>query len=340
MGEHFRRRRKVQEQEFGFGNTGQKKRLLNKDGSFNVVRKGISVFESFNPYNELLATSWNRFFLFVLLWYFFINLVFAGIYLLCGIDNLRGIDPADESGHFWEAFFFSAQTLSTVGYGRVSPSGILVNTIAAFEALLGVSSFALITGLVFGRFSKPIAKLMFSRNILISPYKNQTALMFRLTNRMKSQLVNLSANVSIAITLSDENGQPGRRFFRLKLERDDIVFFPTSWTVVHPIDENSPFYGMNEEEFRASEPELLILIQGYDDSFFTNVQVRYSYLEEDVIWGARWRKILTVAEDGSSQIEVNHFDDYDRISIEQLIQAKGEPDRFEDEVPEEKLSKS
>ncbi|HOY49542.1 MAG TPA: ion channel [Flavobacteriales bacterium] len=323
MGEHFRRRKKIQEQEFGFGNTGQKKRLLNPDGSFNVVRKGLSFFESFNPYNELLTSSWKRFFLFVLLWYFTINMTFAGIYLIFGIEHLKGIDPAEESGPFWEAFFFSAQTLSTVGYGRISPSGILVNSIAAFEALIGVTSFALITGLVFGRFSKPVGKLMFTENILMSPYKNnQTALMFRLTNRMKSQLVNLSANVSSSLNLVDENGVLARRFFRLKLERDEIVFFPTSWTIVHPIDENSPFYGMTEEEFRASEPELLILIQGYDDSYFANIQVRYSYIEENTVWGGKWRKILQVAEDGSSEIHLNHFNDFDRVEINSLIPDK------------------
>jgi inward rectifier potassium channel len=313
MLEQIRKKKHVEEKEFGFGNTGQKKRLLNTDGTFNVVRKGVSPFESFNPYNELLATSWNRFFGCVLLWYFSINLFFAGLYLVCGIENLRGVDPAEESGPFWEAFFFSAQTLSTVGYGRVSPSGILVNTIAAFEALVGVTSFALITGLVFGRFSKPVAKLMFSEKLLQSPYKKETALMFRLTNRMKSQLVNLSAQVSVSLALKGADGHSSRHFFSLSLERESIVFFPTSWTIVHPIDEGSPFYGMSEAEFRASDPELLILIQGYDDSFSANVQVRYSYLENDTIWGAKWRKIIHVSEDGSSQLDMQNFNAYDRI---------------------------
>jgi inward rectifier potassium channel len=311
MLEHLKRRKEVEEKEFGFGNTGQKKRLLNTDGSFNVVRKGVPPFESLNPYNELLSTTWKRFFGFVLLWYFSINLFFACIYVICGIENLHGVDPAEESGPFWEAFFFSAQTLSTVGYGRVSPSGILVNAIAAFEALVGVTSFALITGLVFGRFSKPVAKLMFSENILLSPYKKETAMMFRVTNRMKSQLVNLSAQVSVSLSLQGENGKSSRHFFSLTLERDNIVFFPTSWTIVHPIDENSPFFGMSEIEFRASDPELLILVQGYDDSFSANVQVRYSYLENDTIWNATWKKIIDVAEDGSSQIDLKKFNQYD-----------------------------
>jgi inward rectifier potassium channel len=325
MGDHFKRKRKVQEQEFGFGNTGQKKRYLNPDGSFNVIRKGLTRAEQFNPYNELLSAPWSRFFGFVLLWYFSINLFFAIIYMICGIENLIGFDPTEESGPFWEAFFFSAQTLSTVGYGRVSPSGLLVNTIAAIEALIGVMSFALITGLVFGRFSKPVSKLMFSKNLLVSPYRNtQMALMFRLTNRLKSQLSNMKATVSVAINLPDENGNVGRRFFSLKLERDEIVFFPTSWTIVHPIDENSPFWGMKEDELRDSEPEILILVEGYDDGYFTTIQARYSYLEEDVIWGGKWRGILKIAEDGSSQIELSHFHDFDLMEIDHLVGAKQE----------------
>jgi hypothetical protein len=161
---------------------------------------------------------------------------------------------------FYDAIFFSAQTLTTVGYGRISPVGFSTNLIAAIESLFGVISFALLTGICFGKFSRPSAKILFSKNIVVAPYKNANALMFRLVNARKNQFIESEIQVVLALNAL-KDGERKRIFYRLNLEIEKINFFPLPWTIVHPIDEKSPLNNMQIKEFEEGNPEISIMFK-------------------------------------------------------------------------------
>ncbi|MCC6690932.1 MAG: K+ channel, inward rectifier [Bacteroidia bacterium] len=213
--------------DLGFGNKdGGNARGLNKDGSFNVIRKGVPLLNKFETFHALISMSWIKFYLTVFSLYFIVNLLFAALYMLAGIENLAGIQGITYIDKFWESFFFSSQTLTTLGYGRISPVGELENSIASVESMIGLMSFALVTGLVYGRFSRPGARIKYSRVALIAPYKNTTAFMFRLVNERRNQLIEVEAGVTFSVRNKENNKI--RNFYGLKLEITKINFFPLS----------------------------------------------------------------------------------------------------------------
>lgn len=223
----------------------------------------------------MITMSVYEFVLVIAVAYFIVNLVFAVIYYLIGVEHLNGIEEQTKFiSKFWGAFFFSSQTLTTVGYGHISPLGSLTNAVAAVEALVGLMMFALITGLVYGRFSTPSPKVLFSGNILVSPYLDINGLMFRLINERNSQLINVEVNVMMSRNEKDEEGKLTRKYYNLALERDMIQFFSTSWTVVHPITPESPFYNETSESLKASDTEILIAVEGMNDAYADPVHVR------------------------------------------------------------------
>ena len=293
--------------ELGFGKAEAKQqRFMNRNGTYNYVRDGLQFSDRFNVYHHFINLSWGRFFAFIFAWYTLVNLLFTGLYYLSGGECLTGMMIGDKWVKFCEIYFFSAQTLTTVGYGRINPTCFSANFIASFEALAGLMSFALITGLLYGRFSKPRPKIRFTDKALIAPYQEGTAFMFRVANMLESNMMNTLAQISLSIT---EDGT--RNFYRLTVEREKIMFFPSSWTIVHPIDENSPLYGLTEEAFKTARPEFLILIQGFDDTFDQTIHARASYTEEDVVWGAKFVKIGGLTPNGRPTVDLsrlNHFD--------------------------------
>ena len=205
--------------EFGFGNVqNQRVRMLNKDGTFNMKRKGLPFKASFNFYHYLLNMSWIKFIFLIIAWYTLVNLVFAIIYLMLGVENLHGVDMRSFRHQFFDSFFFSTQTFTTVGYGRINPTGLSSNIISSLEALIGLMSFALITGLLYGRFSMPESRLLFSERAIVAPYKGMRGLMFRIANLQKSQLLGVEVNVSISV-FEDKEGKRIRSFYNLELER-------------------------------------------------------------------------------------------------------------------------
>jgi inward rectifier potassium channel len=268
-----------------------RERLLNPDGSFNVARRGLSFWAALNPYHTLLTMSWPRFLGVVTLIYIATNVVFAIAFMLCGPGAISNPPEAGLSNQFLRAFFFSVDTLATIGYGNISPTGVAAHTIVTIEALAGILGTALITGLVFARFSRPKAQIIFSRAAVIAPYRDVTAFMFRMVNARSNQIVELNCKVLFA-RFEEENGQSIRRFYPLELERDRVVFFPLSWTVVHPIDESSPLYGLTDDELRHSSAEFLILLTGMDETFSQMVHTRSSYAAHDLIWNARFANVF------------------------------------------------
>jgi inward rectifier potassium channel len=288
------------------------RRLLNRDGSFNVVRAGLPFWRSLSAYHALLTTSWPRFFLVVASGYLGVNLLFGLLYWLCGPYALDGWHTRDDLARFADAFFFSVQTLATIGYGRMTPNGVLVNLIVTVEALLGLMGFALATGLLFARVSRPTAHLVFSRSAVVAPFRGGQALMFRLANERTSQLTELTATVSLSRLEAGPAG-PVRRFHELRLDRPRVVFLPLHWIVVHPIDERSPLHGASPESFRASEAEILILLTAMDETFSQTVHVRTSYRAEEVVWGARFGDMFLRTEEGLVGVDLRRLHDVEPV---------------------------
>ena len=219
--------------------------------------------------------------------YLVANTVFALAYLACGPGALTASAPGIEQHPFLRAFFFSVETLSTIGYGNIVPTGIAANVVVTMEALAGLSGFALVTGLLFARFSRPTASLLFSSHAVIAPYQDRTALEFRVANARSNELIEVSAKVIVS-RFEEVDGVHTRRYYPLALERDGVVFLPLTWTVVHPIDEQSVLHGETVESLRESGAEVLVLLKAFDETFSTIVQTRTSYTFDDVVWGARF----------------------------------------------------
>ncbi len=282
--------------DLGFGSVVSREsqqRLLNRDGSFNVERRGLGLLASLSPYHLLLTMPWPRFLLLFIGCYLVANAVFALAYLACGVNALVSSGPGMVSSPFWRAFFFSVETLSTIGYGNIVPVGAAANVVVTIEALAGLMGIAIVTGLVFARFSRPTANVLFSSHAVVAPYRDTTALEFRVANARSNELIEISAKVMLS-RFESVDGVHTRRYYPLSLERDGVVFLPLTWTVVHPIDEKSPLYGENAESLRASNAEVLVLLKAFDETFSTIVQTRTSYTFDDVVWGARFANAFMV----------------------------------------------
>lgn len=274
-------------------------RLLNRDGSFNVRREGLGFLSSINLYQALLTASWTKFFSLVALGYLSTNLLFAAAYLMCGSEALTGpsVGPYDKG--FLRAFFFSVQTLSTIGYGHVHPITLPANILVTFEALVGLLGFAIATGMLFARFSKPTAKIIFSEKAVVAPYRGITAFEFRISNARKNQIIELEAIVIFA-KFEQSGDRNIRRFYPLNLERSKVAFFPLTWTIVHPIDESSPLYRLTERDLLETDAEFLILLKGIDDTFSQTVHTRSSYKADEVVWNAKFGNIFRPTEKGEA----------------------------------------
>jgi inward rectifier potassium channel len=294
---------------FGQKESVRGQRIINKDGSFNIRKKGIPFLESFNFYHYLVTISWTRFILIVFTGYVVINLLFALIYYLIGAENLNGVTATDGFGKFLTMFFFSTQTFTTVGYGNLSPAGVGSNTVAALESLIGFLALALATGLLYGRFSRPIARLQFSKHSIIAPFSGMKAYQFRVANKQRSQMINVNVTVMLTI-LENTDGTSVRKYYNLKLEYPQINMFPTVWTVNHPIDENSPMFGMTHDTLMKGEAEIMILLKGYDDTFSQDVHTRFSYRADEIVWGAKFVNIFGQEDDGTPTIAVDRIDEY------------------------------
>src|SRR2546423_12633205 len=261
---------------------GTLRRAINKDGSFNVRRRGTT-WRDTHPYLYLINAPWPVFLAIVFASYLAVNTLFALVYFALGPNQLQGADAATSFDHFLNGFFFSAHTLTTVGYGSISPKGVEANLMAAFEAMVGLMGFALATGVLYGRVSRPSARIGFSENMIVAPYQEGTSLQFRIVNKRINSLIELQARVMLMVVESVE-GELKRNFKILTLERENVIFFPLTWTVVHPIDQDSPLYGKTAAELKERQAEFLILIKGFDDTFSQTVHARYSYRYDELQW--------------------------------------------------------
>lgn len=304
MAKHFHSNRFKNLENTGFGpnSTIEGARLTNKDGSTNLRKTGLPFWERISVYHTLLRMKPTNFLLCVLLLYTSVNLFFASLYFFIGIEHLSGAGTsASLFEQFMDAFFFSSQTLTTVGYGHVAPMGMAANAVAAIESLVGILIFALVTGLIYGRFARPRAYIVFSNNLLVSPYKGGRALMLRIATYKNNHLTDVEATVTIAIHI-EENGKPVTRFYPLPLEYPRVNSLALSWTIVHPIDDKSPLYGYSEEDMINSKMELIVSIKAFDDHFSNIVQQRTSYTYREMVYGARFLPMFQRAPSGSHTI--------------------------------------
>jgi inward rectifier potassium channel len=289
--------------------TGALRRTINKDGTFNVHRKGMR-WRDFNFYLYLIDTTWPRFLLIILTLFLVINAVFASFYILVGFAHLHATDAglSPVAG----AFFFSVHTLTTVGYGDIYPTGFAANLLSALEAATGLMLFAIATGLMYGRFSKPSARIVFSKSILVAPYQDGHSLQFRIANGRRNTLLEIEAKV-LFMTVHSKDGVLKRDYYDLPLERPKVYFLPLTWTIVHPIDRDSPLYGKTAADLAELEAEFLILIKAFDNTFSQAVNARYSYTQDEIVWGAKFTPVFRVDSRGDLVLDVDRLDEMKQL---------------------------
>jgi inward rectifier potassium channel len=302
--------------DLGFGSkvVNRNIRLVTNNGQFNVKRSGQSIWAWLNVYNRLITMSWAKFMVLAVSFYLVVNLLFALGYMYLGVENLKGTISDQPHNRFWDAFFFSSQTLTTVGYGHIYPYGFSVSFLAAIEALFGLMIFALVTGILYGRFSRPKASVIFSRNAVIAPYFDKNAFMFRIVNERSNQLINVKVSIVFS-RIEEVKGNAMRKYYGLDLERSFVTFFPLNWTIVHPITDESPLKNETVESLRANDGEFLVAVEGSEDTFTETVHTRASYTIDDLIWGAKFKPMSEETNDGMYWLDLKKIDDYSEVPL-------------------------
>jgi len=255
-------------------------------------------------YHFLLVSSWTRLLAMLVTAYVASNSLFAFLYLLDD-HGIAGARP----GSFADAFFFSVQTMATIGYGQMVPQTFIANVLVTTEALVGLLGLAMVTGLTFAKFSRPTARVLFSRVAVMTQRDGVPCLMFRVANRRRNQIVEARIHVVLATTETTAEGEVIRRLRDLEMLRSQHALFALSWTAIHPITERSPLYGATPESLAAAEMEIIVSLTGLDETFSQTVHARHSYVPEEIVWNARFVDILSRLPDGRRVVDYTHFHD-------------------------------
>ena len=301
-------------------------RFVNKDGNSNIEKRGVSIFERISWYHWMLNIKRWQFLGVIFIFFICINLFFAFLYDIIGLEHLSGIIKGSGVRNFIEAFFFSTQTFTTVGYGRINPIGIVTSSVASLEALTGLLSFALITGLLYGRFSKPKAYLRFSENAVIAPYKDITALMLRVAPFKNTNLVDAEVKVTLGIII-EENGKGVNKFYQLPLEFKSVSSLNLNWTIVHPINEESPLYNFTNEDFANQHGEIVVYVKAFDDMFSNTVVAQTSYVFKEIVFGAKFNPMYKRSEDNTKTISY-----LDKLNSFMLVPLPGMNEKEKEKV--------
>jgi inward rectifier potassium channel len=299
---------------FGTNASSYGGRFINRDGSYNLRKEGVSFWDRFSVFHTMLNMPTWKFISIIVLFYLSINLVYTVIYWLIGIDGFTGVLAVTKWQQFKETFFFSTETFTTVGYGRVNPVSDGINFVAAIEAMNGFLTFAVATGLIYGRFAKPKSHIAFSDYALIAPYQDKTAFMFRLASyKDRHNLTDAEIKVNLALQVQ-ENEKTSYKFYSLDLERSKVDTLMMNWTVVHPIDENSPLLGLTAEDYKSSDVEVYVQVKGYDDVYSTIVIQRTSYIYDEIKFNAKFETMYHESEDGRTTIvELDKLSSYKEL---------------------------
>jgi len=299
---------------FGTSATSYGGRFINKDGSFNLRKEGLSFWDRLSLFHTMLNMPRWKFISLIVIFFVIINLFYTAIYWFIGSEQFTGMIARDGWEKFKELYFFSTETYTTVGYGRVNPVGTTANFVASIEALSGFLSLAIATGLIYGRFSKPRAFLAFTKHALISPYQDGTGFMFRFTSyKDNHNLTNVEVKVSLSL-LQPEDDKMIYKFYDLPLERSRVDSLPMNFTVVHPIDENSPLAGFNHEDMKASDVEIYVLVRAFDDVYSATVLQRTSYTFDEIIFNAKFIPMYRESEDRNTTIlQLHKLNEYKKV---------------------------
>lgn len=279
-------------------------RVLNKDGSFNLLRKG----EMYHIYHVMISMSWPRFVLLIFIAFTIINGTFAMLYYLLGSENLSGFVSKGFVLDIVNLFHFSVQTMTTVGYGAVHPIGIATGVLASVEALLGLMSFALISGLMYGRFSNPKAEIRYAKYMIMTEVEGKPTLQARVANKLSHDLFDIRARLLMLHNEKNKDGSIIKRYNTLKLQIDNISFLPMNWTITHFIDEESPLFGLTKTELEERKVEFLVLITAFDDSFSQLVHSRSSYILDELLFDEKFAKTYYVNEAGIRVFDLELID--------------------------------
>jgi len=299
---------KIKDPGFGYKATQNAKNIINKDGSSNVIH--VNKKRNLDDlYSFFIDISWFKFFFLILLSYTLLNVLFGLVYTLIGIEEITK-STGNVFSDFLNGFFFSAQTLTTVGYGGIAPHGVTSNLIAAFEAMIGLLSFSFITGLLYGRFSKPKSAIKFSDHIILRDFKDKRAIMFRLMNSRKTVMI--APKISVTLSISDKETSE-KKYYDLGLERASIMYLPTVWTIVHEIDEKSPLYNFTNKEIAALNAELFMLLQYHEESFAQNVYQIYSYSFNDLEVDVKFTSSYKFDEEGYTVLDHDRLSEVERM---------------------------
>jgi inward rectifier potassium channel len=303
---------------FGERSTQSGGRFFQKDGKPNVVRRGINFFDQLSWFHTMLAIPRWKFWLWLIIPYIVVNAIFASIYYSIGVNHLNGIEKGTKWHNYIECFFFSFQTFTTVGYGHVSPSGTLTSSVAAFESFLGVLTLALAAGVFYGRFSKPRSFLKFSDIALIAPYRDGAAFMFRTAPYKNNHLTDAEVKLTLGMRVM-RNGEEKNEFYALNVEFSKINALVLNWTIVHPINENSPIFGMSLEELKNARAEVLVYLKAFDEGFANTVLARTSYTADEIIEGAKFKPMYERSSNGEATIlHIDRLNDYEKVKLPQL----------------------
>lgn len=259
-------------------------------GDTEVTQLGVARFDWHDVYHIIMALSWPQFFAGAITVYLLVNLAFAGVYFV-------GNHAVSNASSFTDYFFFSVETLATVGYGAMSPATFYGHCVATAEIVTGMMSMAVITSLVFARFSKPTARILFSRVAVVTPYDGVPTLIFRVANQRRSYILEASASVVLIRDEETPEGHSLRRFYDLNLERASSPVFALSWQIMHRIDEMSPLYGVTAEAIKEGNMRLGVAISGVDETFAARITARYNYSYRDVVFERRFVDIFTEGDD-------------------------------------------
>lgn len=278
--------------------------IVKQNGRLSIV--GMGKWHSYwrDPYHLMLTLPWSGFLALTVLGYVVTNALFALAYLAGG-DGIENARP----GNFLDAFFFSVQTMASIGYGAMYPRTAYTNVLVTIEALTGLMGLAMGTGLMFARFSRPTARVTFSQVAVITPYEGVPTLMFRAANQRRNQILEAQMRVGLGRDEVSVEGQSMRRVYDLNLIRSQNPLFSLSWTAMHRIDEQSPLYGVTPESLDEAEATLVVTLSGLDETVSQIIHARHTYASRDILWNMRFVDIISKTKDGNRFVDYSRFHD-------------------------------
>jgi inward rectifier potassium channel len=273
-------------------------------GETKIYKVGVRRIDLSDLYHKILTLSWPRFFVLVVAFFLLINLVFAAAYFL-----VEGSVMNARPGSFLDLFFFSIETLATVGYGAMSPGSLYGHIVSSIEILAGMMSLAIVTGLIFSRFAKPTARILFSDKVLIRGFEGSPVLMLRVANERHNRIVEAHATLGLTREEKTREGESYFRIYDLPLVRGHTPVFALTWTLLHRIDESSPLFGWNKERLAESRTRISVSITGYDETMVATVHSLHDYQADQIHFNARFVDVVLPGPNGERMIDLRRFHD-------------------------------